>query len=316
MLSPAQYNDLWTLPAPNGFGQSLTIIPNYDYYLIREQMFEDYLDLFRGVDTRAARLAANPVEMPYNHPFQHTLKQIENKEFEKPCIKYILIAEAAPLFNPRRLTSFGLDTNNSYFYSIIDKKGTNYFKAPITAFGIAGALTKTEKLIELAKAGVILVDIFPFAINYDPPFRHILIATGILREFWDGVMNPYSLKLRLKNLDPYFCIAAPPRAALVAPPKISHDLADNMSTGLYPLIPGIRFNLSLNQFGSMGGPLVAGTPPAKKSSHTRYFYDWPIGQFLNGLIPCSLKVAPIYRCCAFDGSMIGPHSIFIENAII
>jgi len=313
MLTPAQYNDLWTLPAPNGFGQSLTIIPNYNNYLIREQMFEDYLDLFRGVDTRATRLAANPVIMPYNHPFQHTLQQIANKEFPKPCIKYILIAEAAPPFNPRRLTPSGLDTNNSYFYSIIDIKGTPYFNAPITAFKITGALTKTEKLIELAKAGVILVDIFPFAINYNL-IRSMIIASGILREFWNGIINPYSLRLRLNNLNPYFCLAAHPKAALVAPPRLSHDLADNMSIGLYPLIPGIRFNLSLNQFGPLGGPLVAGTP-ATKSSHTRYFYDWPVGQFLNGLIPCSLKFAPIYRCCAFDGSMIGPHAIFIENAI-
>ena len=314
ILTPVQYNNLWTLPAPYGFGQSLTIIPNYDYYLIREHMFEDYLDLFRGVDTRAVRLAANPVIMPYNHPFLHTLQQIGNKEFAKPCIKYILIAEAAPPVDPRILNAAFLDKNNSYFYSTIDIGATGYFEAPVTAFGIPTALTKTEKLIELAKAGVILVDIFPYAIVYKR-FRDELIANGTLLDFWNGVANPYSLNLRINNLYPFFCPNTQPNAALIAPPKISHYLAYNMNAGIYPMIPGIGFRLTLNQFGPIGGPLLAGIPAASPS-HAAYFYTWPAGQFLNGTIQPLLTIAPNYQCCAYGGSMTVPHPTFIENALL
>jgi hypothetical protein len=317
MLTLSQYEYLWTAPAPNGFGQPLATIPDYGYYLIRENMFEDYLDIFRGVDTRHTRLGIHHVVMPYDHPYTNIINDIRNGRIEKPCIKYILIAEAAPPFKSRRITMVGgimEDRENSYFYSIIDTKTTSYFKAPVIAFGVGG-LTKVEKLQNLAMAGVVLIDILPFAHSYDSDFRENSLTTGLLNNFWHGT-HPETLTNRISNLlSPFFCNRPNyPKAALIAPPIISHGIAENLNRGLYPLIPGVNINLNLNQFGPMGGPLLPGIP-AVSPSHNRYFFDWPVETYLNGLYLRGITMAPKYRCCAYGPSMLVPHETLIRNAL-
>jgi hypothetical protein len=312
MLTAIQYNNLWTLPAPNGFGLPAATIPDYNYYVIREHMFEDYLDIFRGMDTRAARLAAFPVAgMPYPaNPFTPYINAIANGEKTKPCIKYILIAEAAPPLNPRVLTAAVLDPNNSYFYSTIDIKSTGYFSAPVTAFGIAG-VNKLDKLVQLALAGVILVDIFPFATSYNS-IRKDLINYGTLNEFFYGVMGtPESLIARIGALSIFFCNTESfPTATFIAPPKISHHLADNMRLGLIPQIPGVNIKLNLNQFGPNGGLLIPGI------ALTPLYFIWPVGDFLNGVYYNinGLNRTPYIRCCSYSGAGM-PHEIFIRNAL-
>lgn len=56
MLTLAQYNSLW-FHNPLGMGSFATITgiaapPPYADYVIRENMLEDYLDIFRGMNTR------------------------------------------------------------------------------------------------------------------------------------------------------------------------------------------------------------------------------------------------------------------------
>ena len=107
MLNEEQYEDLWNdhfAPiVPAG-----TIMPPYNDYVIRENMFEDYLDIFRGINTRHIRQIFPVGGWYYEHPFFNAdgtciLVNI-------PCIKYILIGEACPAFGA------------NYFYDIYNKR--------------------------------------------------------------------------------------------------------------------------------------------------------------------------------------------------
>jgi hypothetical protein len=314
MLTHSQYKHLWTAPAPIGFGQPLATIPDYNYYLVRENMFEDYLDIFRGVDTRHARLAMHPVVMPYEHPYTNIINDIKEGKIKKPCIKYILIAEAAPPFISRSLDKSGNDNGNSFFYSIIDTKATGYFTATANAFDINTALAKVQILLHLAVQGCLLIDIFPFAIDYNR-LRTFLITRGVLTEFLFGALgNPYALINRITSIDEFFCNSHIPKASFVAPPKISHHIAENMALGMYPLFTRLSINLSLNQFGPFGGPLLPGIP-AVNPTHTLYFFDWPLGTNLNGVYLRTISMAPKYHCCAYGPSMLVPHTTLIKNAL-
>ena len=312
MLTNVQYNNLWTLPAPNGFGQPAALVPDYNYYVIREHMFQDYLDIFRGADTRAARLSLNPAVMPYGHPYAHIISQIRQGEINKPCIKYVLIGEAAPPFKfPRSITA-GIDKKNFFFYSTIDNK-SGYFTAPRAAFGILRG-NKVDELVQLAQAGVILIDIFPFATSYNL-IRPGLIAGGTLYEFFYGAMGtPDSFIARIGALNSFFCNSQFfPTAAFIAPPTISHHLTDNMRLGFYPSIPGVNIKLNLNQFGPLGGPLV----PGILVTVAPYYFNWPAGTILNGVYynPKGITRTPIIRCCAYSGVGTVPHEMFIRNAL-
>jgi hypothetical protein len=63
------------------------IMPSYDEFIISERMLEDYLDIFRGFNSRDGN-----IDMPYNHPFFDA----EGNPLlsTKPTIKYILIGRS------------------------------------------------------------------------------------------------------------------------------------------------------------------------------------------------------------------------------
>jgi L-rhamnose mutarotase len=90
MLTKKQFDDLWdefkkAMPKGN--------IPDYDEYIDSENMFEDYLDIFRGINTRMQRGSFSSQKWYYEHPFfQGDKAKLE----KKPCIKYVMIGEARP----------------------------------------------------------------------------------------------------------------------------------------------------------------------------------------------------------------------------
>jgi len=319
MLTIAEYEDLWTAAPPRGFGKHIRDIPSYDRYIEREHMLADYIDIFRGFNSRGDRTVrpiAFPVELEqYPHPFGELIEQNLNP----PSIRYILIAEAAPpRFPPvfkydRRGLILG-DTSNSYFYDVMAIKSTDYFTAPLTAFGIltvgrASSTRKRDMLYQLALKGVVLLDLFPFAIKYDRMLRLMLRNTFVLEHFYSAAAH-YSLISRITSLTRLFSTIEPRRSALIAPPIISHAIADNISThhGAYPWtnVPGFPLDVVLNHFGA-----AAALP------YDAYYFGWPPGALLNGHYPqpATVNIVPKYWCCAYSGSRLVPHEMFIRNAL-
>ena len=234
MLDQTQYNNLWT----NTFGLPIQQIPCFYQYLQREVYFQDYLDLFgcpnSGNPTFVRdkhmsvypgfRIPHNPaytvqqgnqVRLIVDYDFPYAGQLCKNRE-----IKYILIGEAA---HP---------SSKTYFYNINHTAYTPYLKAPLDAWGV-NAPTKLDKLIGLANQGVILLDLFPFALSYNTNFRDRLNKSGVTNSFWDNAMNAYSIKIRINT-----ALAAYLHndwdLAFVAPCKISEHIV-NPQNGFQPL---------------------------------------------------------------------------------
>lgn len=216
MLIQANYNYLWTI----NLGQHLIEIPCYYQYLKREVYFQDYLDLFccrenggptferivvQGHQTVSIQgLQADPngeftvidskgivrLIVEYDFPFN-------KKEFCKGRkIKYILIGEAAP-------------PSGGYIYK--DAKGS-YITAPLYAVGLNPArMSKIERLLEFANNGFLLLDFFPFAINFAPPG---IVLNNVILGFFINLMNIKINALNCLNAEWDFCLVGPKRTSL------------------------------------------------------------------------------------------------------
>ena len=164
-------------------------------------------------------------------------------------------------------------------------------------------------LYQLALKGVVLLDLFPFAIKYDRMLRLMLRNTFVLEHFYSAAAH-YSLISRITSLTRLFSTIEPRRSALIAPPIISHAIADNISThhGAYPWtnVPGFPLDVVLNHFGA-----AAALP------YDAYYFGWPPGALLNGHYPqpATVNIVPKYWCCAYSGSRLVPHEMFIRNAL-
>lgn len=323
---------------PHGFGQTICP-PCYHEYIQREIYQQDYLDLFGASTTETfprsnfkgkcyVKITTDPIlgalVIPA-HPIYvlHTAGNdylLVDYDFPYPgqlnqgrAIEYIMIGEAAPLINPP-LVGYGIiDDQNSFFYNILHTKSTGYFTAPLAAFGINGN-NKINKLVSLADRGALLLDIFPFAIEYDK-IRDSLIISGALNSFWSDSTNPYSLLFRMIPIKP-----VGQRACLLAPPKISFNIAKqiNSSTPLNTL--GLTFKAGINTF-SIPSNLI--TP---SSGGGFYNSKIPFPNGINGLtgpylLPPNSKnlsvciQVPIYSCCSYSGAGTVPHAIFIKSAL-
>lgn len=216
MLTNLEYNDLWR----TNLGLPLHNIPCYFQYLQREVYFQDYLDLFccptNGNPTYVRivvhghqtvfiqNLQADPnnaytvidgkgvvrLIVDYDFPF-------DRKELCKGRrIQYILIGEAAP-------------PSGSYIYK--DAKGS-YITAPLSAVGLNPTrMSRTERLLEFANNGFLLLDFFPFAINFAPPG---IVLNNVILGFFINLLN---IKINSLNcLNPYwdFCLVGPKRTSL------------------------------------------------------------------------------------------------------
>lgn len=218
-------------------------MPSYDEFSISERMLEDYLDIFRGYNTREG-----DIEMPYSHPFFDENGNSLLKE--KPCIRYILVAEARPKPNAPSYNNcipIPGDTNNSYFYDIRHVMLTPWLNAPRLNWGCPPftpcPTNKIETLLCLASKGVLLLDIFPFAITYGP-IRRLLNDGGITRFFWDNPANPYSLSNRITAIQGLLCNDWD--LSLVAPCIISGHIINPVNA--FPPIAAIPVGIHPIQF--------------------------------------------------------------------
>lgn len=298
MLTDEDYTDLWNAPTPAGFGRGATPPPAYNDYVIRENQLEDYLDIFRGHDTRAGR----PIPVGgwyYDHPFfppPGVAGFVPPPVAHNPTIRYILIAEAA---NP---------TAPTYFYNVLHLGNSRYYSAPRDAFGIPDG-PKPGVLWQLAQQGVLLLDLYPFAINYRD-IRENLIFAGVSTHFWGipaPALAPETIGSRIHALagllDPQGF-----KLAFVAPPKLSHFLAEQINAGALADF-GATIRMGVNAMvppvlPALGG-FIPGAPP------TAHLVG--LGGFMRPLV--NVTSVPIYACACYDGSN-SPNRLFIQNALL
>jgi len=292
MLTRTNYTNLWTNPAPGGFSQAIHL-PSYDEYVIRENQLQDYLDIFRGSDTRCDRTIRTfiPADWYYDHPFLEVLKDNAGA----PKIEYIMIGEAAPPLSPS-IPGQIPDNENSYFYNI--HHGTSgYFTAPCKAFGIPLG-NKTSRLLALARKGVLLLDIFPFATNYSTNFRIWLNETGVTRNFWVNVGEEIT-SLRNNSLLP-----KETKLAFIAPPTISHFIALQINLGEI-ILPDF-----LNCYSTLNDTIPA-TIPIPVMNWKR---NWVAGNNLNGYMIWNRDKVTYFRCCTIIDPRNGPNADLIRNS--
>ena len=237
MLTNDEYNDLWNDHfAPIAAG---TMMPLYIEYAIRERMFQDYLDIFRGENTRIDGFG-----MPYPHPFFESDGKTPILK-EKPCIKYIMIGECALPLKPnipvKRICNIpNGDTNNTYFYNILHLGNTPYLNAPRLAFGCPDYRpcpeNKIKTLLCLASKGVLLIDLFPFAINYN----NLNIENQI-------ILNLFKSKINYINevLCPYLCTDLV-KFAFVG--RMSHSI---LIIRTYPILNICNHSIPINELSNV-----------------------------------------------------------------
>lgn len=278
-LTSNQYINLWTNHFKGPFNQ--TNPPSYQDYLQRESYFEDYLDIFRNQDTRVQRGIAGP------HPFQQYLGN-QNP----PKIKYIMVGEAAP---PKGQT---------FFYDINHLGETKWLGAPIGAFGISKNLPKVNKLYALAMEGYLLIDLYPFAVAYETKIRPNINNSP----FWQNVVDIVNL-VGIQGLVQNECLIA-----FSGPAATHHRIAHQINqptNGSLPLPNHCGIKLGQN-FVSVNGQII---PPTRYSNYLIH-WDQKIGAVdLDGRIPVTTPfISPIYKCEAWDGSLLGPNAQFLKVA--
>ena len=327
MLTLAQYNNLWTSPVPLGFARPLMhpTYPAYVDYVTRENQIQDYLDLFRGYNSRGmAAVRGIPEQVQIEHGYDHPFEGFFDNG--PMAIKYILIAEAAPPLNPPIMgiagPSFGGqfgDTANTFFYNINHLGGTPYFSAVMVAFGIPAG-PKAHRLFQLAQQGVLLLDLFPFPLDFGvgvPSLRQILVNAGVSSQFWGlpGFMGPETIGSRIDSLrmdgllDPNKV-----RLAFLAPPILMHFLADQVNLGLlgtYGTVPRLGPNTTI-PCGTPPGPMTV-FGAGLRSFSTTIPADL-VGLFGNRPIGAGVQI-PFYACTCYNGAN-NPASLFIQNALL
>jgi hypothetical protein len=280
-------------------------IPDYNEYVESENMFEDYLDIFRGINTRMERSGSSNTKWYYDHPFFNGDKLKLDK---KPCIRYVMIGEARPKPNEPVINNCGGDENNTYFYNVTHVKNTRWLSEPCRAFN--PLLTrpscpnqKAALLLDLASKGYVLIDLFPFAITFTSSIRKKMNDLGITNFFYSNYLDPILTalcKLTCHN-------EKKPIVAFSGSPITHHYLTHQIANGILTLNPCFSIYATPNYFIA---PLVSPAllPPT--------LINWlPLPNALNGIYPnIGLKQAPFYRAECWDASFSGPHFLFIRNA--
>jgi hypothetical protein len=303
MLNIEQYTTLWTNAMnEGGFEQPLDpchCLPCYQDYVIRENQLQDYLDIFRRRNTRTEREENNTAPIGgwyYEHPFENYLRG------ELRPISKIMIAEAAPPLSPIVLTGIN-DRNNSYFYDITHTGTTGYFTEPCQAFDIRNG-NKNLNLYNLALNGVLLLDLFPFAVSYSTKFRRRLVANNVHAFFWQGA--PESIENRITALRDEDLLSAnenEPKLALLAPHTISNAIALRINDPIAPLP-------TFETFPRMGANVL--DPPGDVNGGFINLGATP--SILNGVYPTDgLRKVPYYACTCYSGAGF-PHRLLIQSA--
>ncbi len=244
MITAKEYNDLWK----NGFNDIVkeNKLPDYSRFRERENMLEDYLDIFRGLNTRNDREGSDAIIYP--HPFFN--EGISEQKQKQKKIKYILVGESAPQMKPPRYANGnckikGRDKANTYFYNATHLGNTNYLSSVRIAFNCPDYKPCPENKIQtlqcLAENGVLVLDLFPFAYNYSTSERDKLNNKNITKTYWDDISNPASLINRLKHISPLLdpdwdlCLIAPCKiSSYIINPKNGFKALKITPSGLHP----------------------------------------------------------------------------------
>jgi hypothetical protein len=354
ILTYQQYLDLWRNPAPIGFGQKIAP-PSYHEYVQREIYQQDYLDLFIGNPTETfqrndilapglflVQITGNAILAPLGIPHDtlfvyHDIAtgidyMIVDYGYPWPGslgvqrqINYIMVGEAAPQMNPKipNWMYGNPDEFNSYFYNKLHEKGTSWLRAPVAAFGIpAGPNPKADKLLELAKSGYFLIDLFPFAINYSAStgvfnFRPLLISPAMGPVLVPPAMLPLAFSTseffytnylipRINDLIAIGVMGNEAKMAFSGPPTIHQHISLQIVAGILFLPPGVICYTYMNDT----------VPPTMPAPALNWWRDWTPNDLINGDLryPCAFTRVPYFRCLTVQNAQAGPHQLFIRNA--
>lgn len=295
-MTPAQYGLLWGLfPRISG----MPAMPPYADYLSRENFLEDYLDIFRGRDTRAAR------GLPGPHPFH---AHLSDPEFVVPKIAYLLIGEAAN------------SSSDTFFYNPAHLTPTNWLRSPLEAFGCGGTYPKTpnekiDALFALAMNGFLLLDLYPFAIDYSQKSAGKTLRSYIpYIPFWDHLM--------VRINDPSFQKLVQPACLLAfsGPAGTHHQIAEQLHKQVLHGAPHLialphqcTLTWGLNMLTDAHGAPV---PPTRVQT---FLLNWRIpvqGFNLDGRLAFTTNYyTPKYKCETWDASYVnGPTTNFVKVA--
>lgn len=239
-------------------------IPSFSEYLISERMVEDYLDIFRGKNTRSEDLG-----MPYKHPFFNS--DGSPKLAETPSIKYILVGEARKLQKDEKLRScnpLDADINNTFVYDIRHLKSTPWLSSMVKAWNCKNykpcTENKIESLLSLASKGVVLLDLFPYAIDYNTNLRKQLNKNGATKLFWFGLEN------RINNLQ--YELWSGWDLSFVTPCSISEYILSNSPEfkALKIMVPGMH-SFSMRDICTIHAAKRAGKSTFKKQTINRSY---------------------------------------------
>ncbi len=304
MLNEKEFKDLYEkyYGKSNSFKQKI-----YSDYLNDANMFEDYLDIFRGKNTRKDRAFLDSNNWYYDHPF---FNGVEPKLKEKPCVKFIMIGEAKPVPLSPIYNDCGGDVNNTYFYNVTHLKNTRWLSEPFKAFNTTQTWNKIECpsgkaqiLLELAAKGYLLIDLFPFPFPSPVPnnLRNKLNNSGISSFFFTNYLTH-----RLKAVSGLNC-SEDCFVAFSGPSTIHHYLVHELATGNLSLPNGFSSKLDVNYFIQ---------PLAILPQISPALMNWdPVSNLLNNNYHNpGMKQVPYYRCETWDGSNTGPHWLMIQNA--
>jgi len=154
-------------------------------YLQYNQHMEDYIDLFRGRNTRRERWLSDP-DAP--HPYEALLQN--NNPIGQ--IRYILISEAPPK-----------EVRSTYFYNSNHLDRTHWLNAPLGAFDYpVNPKSKEEKIAaleHLARQGVLVLELYPIPLSQQTD-RSSLIKAGVAATYWGNKENTLSVANRLEQL--------------------------------------------------------------------------------------------------------------------
>ena len=337
ILSYEEYMFRWTAPAPQGFGQTIDP-PCYHEYLQREVYKQDYLDLFLGKKTFErneingkyyVKIPDLEIRLHESYTIFHDKQLFILVDYKYPwtceelkvrSIEYIMIGEAAPsdmayffyyILNLQHEKTLKINKNNKI---IKDYKG--YVTAPYSAIigNPAKKCNNSDKrdiLIEFAKKGVLLVDLFPFAVDYDKLRNRLIkkeekslsfICFKKLEEEITLLTNKISFHKEFKSV-------------LIAPTKISYQLAKIINE---KNVSVLNLKKGENRFSE-----------EHDNKNNFFFIDIQTSNLLNNHYKISIpsinkkskekKIkalsVPIYKCCAYSEAGTVPHATFIKNAL-
>lgn len=276
-------------------------MPPYADYLSRENFLEDYLDIFRGRDTRALR------GLPGPHPFH---AQLSDPGFVAPKITYILIGEAANSLSP------------TFFYNPAHLRPTNWLRSPLEAFGLGRPYpkmpaAKIEALFALAMEGFLLLDLYPFAVDYSQ-----IILGRTLRSlihyipFWEQLVDRINGLSAAHGLVQDDCLLA-----FSGPASTHHQIAaqlNNQHLHRAPHLISLPHQCTL----TWGETMLtdAEGAPVPPTAVRPLLFNWRMpGTWLDldgrFSVDATNFYAPKYKCETWDGSFVnGPSSRFVKVA--